>query len=83
MVPILLSIPKTFWATMRGQFLVENWKLSELRQQGPMEEYTDQFMEQLAKTNNLNQTQQTMLYMAGAELSELLHIETELINLRT
>lgn len=24
MVPILLSIPKTFWATMRGQFLVEN-----------------------------------------------------------
>ena len=59
------------------------WKLSELRQQGPMEEYTDQFMEQLAKTNNLNQTQQTMLYMAGAELSELLHIETELINLRT
>jgi len=49
MVPILLSIPKTFWATMRGQFLVENWKLSELRQQGPMEEYTDQFMEQLAK----------------------------------
>jgi len=48
-----------------------------------MEEYTDQFMEQLAKTNNLNQTQQTMLYMAGAELSELLHIETELINLRT
>lgn len=34
MVPILLSIPKTFWATMRGQFLVEIIRIATTRANG-------------------------------------------------